>query len=406
MRDVLVVQFARFGDIIQSKRLLLSLAAEADTRVHLCVDVSLASLAALVYPFTVIHAIPCHAHADIPRADVLPRLRAAFTALSRTAFAEVYFLNTSPLSYAMAALFPPETARGYMNDHGQPMRGSWTRLSSRLVRHRLTAPLNLMDLWAWQHPAPIAPERVNPIPRAAGTNRVGIVMAGREARRSLPPVELAAVVQAVFQARSGPTLVCIGSKSERPLVRQLLRHLPSQTAKRLEDATGSTDLTGLPDLLQGLDLLLTPDTGTMHLAAHLGVPVHALFLSSAWCFETGPYGMGHKVLQSAPPCAPCLESASCQNGMICLDSFRHTGLLAHLSGKFSVDWPPQLWGCVTTLDPLGVTCTIVDGEDSRAAERAGLRNALKEHLGLPHGFVPDSAAKALYEESDWMLPPL
>ena len=36
-----------------------------------------------------------------------------------------------------------------------------------------------------------------------------------------------------------------------------------------------------------LDVLLTPDTGIMHLAAHLGVPVFAFFLSSAWCHETG-----------------------------------------------------------------------------------------------------------------------
>ena len=58
MTKRLVVQLARFGDIVQSKRLILSLRREGD--VHLCVDRSLAALARLVYPDCVIHALPAH----------------------------------------------------------------------------------------------------------------------------------------------------------------------------------------------------------------------------------------------------------------------------------------------------------------------------------------------------------
>jgi ADP-heptose:LPS heptosyltransferase len=406
VRKVLVVQLARFGDVIQSKRLLLSIAAEENTQAHLCVDASLARLASLVYPFAQIHAIPCHANAGVPPEAMLPRLQSDFSALAAAGFDRVYLLNASPLSYALARLFPPESLRGYVNIDGQPMRGSWARMASRLVRHRRTAPLNLVDLWAWHHPAPIAPERVNPIPKAAGGNRIGIVMAGRESRRSLPPPVLAPVAQAIFQARIGPTLVCIGSKAERPLVRQLVRHLPPQTEKRLEDRTGATELADLPELLQGLDLVISPDTGAMHLAAHLGVPVLAFFLSSAWCFETGPYGPGHKIIQAATPCAPCLESEPCGKNLACLEGFKSDHLLAHLGGKFSPQWPAQLMGCVTKTDPLGVVCSVVDGEDPRATERLAMRNALKEYLGLPHGPVPESAASKLYEDADWMLPGL
>lgn len=406
VRKVLVVQLARFGDIMQTKRLLLSIAAETDTSAHLCVDSSLSRLAAQIYPFAHIHAIPCHANAGVAPEAMFTRLQADFAALSAENFDQVYLLNASPLSYALARLFPPETLRGYVNIDGQPMRGSWARMASRLVRHRQTAPLNLVDLWAWHHPAPIAPEQVNPVPRAAGTNRIGLVMAGRESRRSLPPPVLASVVQAVFQARNGPTLVCIGGKTERPLVRQLVRHLPPQTEKRMEDRTGATELTDLPGLLQGLDLVLSPDTGTMHLAAHLGVPLLAFFLSSAWCFETGPYGFGHKIIQAVTACAPCLESEPCSKSLICLEAFKDKDFLAHLSGRYSPGWPGALLGCVTRTDSLGVLCSVVDGEDPRAAERADMRNALKEYLGLPHGPVSERAAGKLYEDADWMLPPL
>ncbi|MDR1360241.1 MAG: glycosyltransferase family 9 protein, partial [Deltaproteobacteria bacterium] len=291
-------------------------------------------------------------------------------------------------------------------DRGQNLRGPWIRLAARLLRHRQTSPLNLADFWAWQHSAPILPELVNPLPKAAGSGRVGVVLAGREARRSLPPEILAGLVQAVFQARGGPRLVCLGGKTQRPLARRLARLLPPKTAERLEDATGGTSLEDLPEMLQGLDLLLSPDTGTMHLAAHLGTPVLAFFLSSARCFETGPYGWGHRVWQANPPCSPCLESAPCSRKLACLAPFAHKGALALLSGKFEADWPEDLLGCVTCLDALGSTCQVVDGRERRAEERLNLRAVLEEHLGLA-GRKKNlgQAAAALYEETDWMLPP-
>jgi hypothetical protein len=166
----------------------------------------------------------------------------------------------------------------------------------------------------------------------------------------------------------------------------------------------------LPEILRGLDLLLSPDTGVMHLAAHLGTPVLAFFLASARCFETGPYGWGHRVWQADLPCSPCLESAPCPRGRTCLTPFAHKGSLALLSGKVAAGWPEDLLGCVTALDPLGSTCRVVDGLERRAEERLGLRLALGEYLGLSgqgegFGEDPGKAVVALFEERDWMLPP-
>ena len=51
----LVIQLARFGDLLQTKRLLRSL--QADGEVHLLVDDSLKSLAHIVYPGIEVHGI-------------------------------------------------------------------------------------------------------------------------------------------------------------------------------------------------------------------------------------------------------------------------------------------------------------------------------------------------------------
>jgi ADP-heptose:LPS heptosyltransferase len=406
VRRVLAVQLARFGDLVQSKRLLFSLARDAGTEVHLCVDFSLLPLARLLYPFAVAHGLPAHRGGGGPE-EVFASCGQCFAALRACDFSEVYFLNFSPLSFACAALFSPEQCRGYARADGQDMRSRLFSLAFNFMRDRRFAPVNLADLWAFLHPDPVAPEKVNPIARPAETGCIGIVTAGRHTRRSLPPHVLAACAQAVFRAQGGPRLLCLGAKEDQPAARRFRRELPARIAEKTEDLTGKTSLTDLPDILRGLDMLLSPDTGVMHLAAHLGVPVRAFFLSSAWCFETGPYGMGHSVWQAVEACSPCLESAPCPRGIACCAPFSHPDFPARQAGKFPPDRIPGLMDCVSGLDDFGTTCTAADGGNPYADGARELRAGLAACLGLPGadagGMSPRNAA-FLFREKDWMLP--
>lgn len=409
MRDILVFQLARFGDLIQLKRLLLSIAAEDNARVHLCVDSSLAVLARLVYPFAEIHEIMAHGGKKTA-GEVLASCKETFARLRGIDFDRVYLPNYSPLSFACAALFPPERVRGYARVRGQALKGPLAQLSFHLMQDRRFAPLNLVDLWANLHFAPIAPEKVNPIPKPAGSGKIGVVMAGRQARRSLPPEVLAGCLLSVFQARKGPSFVMIGSAAEKTLVRHLLRELPPKMAEKVEDLTGKTALQDLPEVMRELDMIITPDTGAMHLAAHLGVPVQAFFLSSAWCYETGPYGFGHKVWQAVEECSPCIETDACGRNTACLLPFSHPSFLAHLKGKFSEEGTPGLMGCTSMLDDLGVTYKTVDGENPYELTRGELRKALLELFhqrpidAPPFALHPDVADFA-FTERLWMTPP-
>ena len=67
---------------------------------------------------------------------------------------------------------------------------------------------------------------------------------------------------------------------------------------------GKTNLAELMDRISECELLLTNDTGTMHLAAFLGVPVVAVFGSTEPQL-TGPLGPGHRVLRHQVECSPC-----------------------------------------------------------------------------------------------------
>jgi heptosyltransferase-2 len=78
----------------------------------------------------------------------------------------------------------------------------------------------------------------------------------------------------------------------------------SQAGVPCVDRVGKTTLRELIDELRQCDLLLTNDTGTMHLAASLGVRVVAIF-GSTEPELTGPLGSGHIVLRRKVECAPC-----------------------------------------------------------------------------------------------------
>ena len=399
----LVIQLARFGDLLQTKRLMASLSALPGAEVHLAVDGSLAALAALAYPGVVVHSLAAHASGGMTSSQAAAQNLPVFAELGSLGFDRVYNLNFSGMSTAIAGLFDPAIVSGYRLERGHERRGTWQDMAFRAAGMRRAAGLNLVDFWGLFADEPVAPGMVNPIARRGGRG-VGVVLAGRHARRSLSPSTLMNLAAAVRKGIGAERVVLLGSKGERSLAREAMGALPVQLRSITEDQVGATDWAGLVDELTGLDAVLTPDTGTMHLAAHLGVPVNALFLSSAWCFETGPYGLGHRVWQSAEGCAPCLEASQCPHDVRCAGAFSGRDLILHLSGNSSFETPPGLTGFVSVFDALGLTFRPVLGDDPEAARRTAFRSLLGGMLGLPMADAPDSElAASLMQEADWML---
>lgn len=72
------------------------------------------------------------------------------------------------------------------------------------------------------------------------------------------------------------------------------------------DFTGKIPLGCLPAFLSRAALLITNDSGPMHIAAAVGCRVIALFGPTSEV-RTGPYGAGHQVLTKPVPCRPCMS---------------------------------------------------------------------------------------------------
>ena len=92
-------------------------------------------------------------------------------------------------------------------------------------------------------------------------------------------------------------------------------------AQGCRNLAGQTDLFELAEWYRRCAVVVTNDSGPMHLAAAVGTPVVAIFGPTDPAL-TGPYGVGHTVLRVDLPCAPCfqdrctnLDSMACMNGV-------------------------------------------------------------------------------------------
>jgi lipopolysaccharide heptosyltransferase II len=77
-------------------------------------------------------------------------------------------------------------------------------------------------------------------------------------------------------------------------------------SSRAVDLTGKLSLPEMVECIRLSALMVTNDTGPMHVAAALGKPVIALF-GPTDPRRTGPYQQLESVLQLALPCSPCLK---------------------------------------------------------------------------------------------------
>lgn len=121
------------------------------------------------------------------------------------------------------------------------------------------------------------------------------------------------LIQRLLAARK-ETILIIGGLEEEAYLRPLLE--AATAGKRLHLLAGRTSPTLLAALLSRCKLLVTNDTGPMHVAAAVGTPVVALFgsTSPAW---TRPFGTGHEVIYKHLDCSPCFQR-TCPIGYKCL----------------------------------------------------------------------------------------
>jgi ADP-heptose:LPS heptosyltransferase len=198
-------------------------------------------------------------------------------------------------------------------------RPDWASYALIVSRARQANPFNLVDLFlreggltpdgqGLEVAVPPEAERevkdfLTGLKLPPQTALVGLLPGASQPERRWPPEKFTQAALMLLEKR-----LChfffFGSAGEAPLGEAIAQQLPTATTTIL---MGRTSLAGLAAYLKRLDLLITNDTGPMHLAAAVGTPTVALFLASARVQDTGPVGNGHVILEPRFDCHPCLN---------------------------------------------------------------------------------------------------
>ena len=129
---------------------------------------------------------------------------------------------------------------------------------------------------------------------------IGMHVSGGRAIKQWDPERFGEVARRLI-AGVDATIVLTGAPADRPLVEIVKRQLP---AARVVDLAGTVDLLTLAAVLEQLDLLVTGDTGPMHLAVAVDTPVVAVFGPSDPA-RYAPRGRYDRIVRVDLPCAPC-----------------------------------------------------------------------------------------------------
>ena len=97
------------------------------------------------------------------------------------------------------------------------------------------------------------------------------------------------------------SVVIFGAKGEEHLGQEIAARLSSRSLI----LSGATTIRELMAALKRCTMLLTNDTGPMHIASAFQVPVVAIFGPTDWR-TTSPFGSAHVIVRQPVECAPCL----------------------------------------------------------------------------------------------------
>ena len=140
-----------------------------------------------------------------------------------------------------------------------------------------------------------------PISNSGQRLRVGICAGAEYGSAKRWPLErFAETAKMVSEQNPNCEWVIFGAPKEKALGEELSKMLDGNC----RNLAGKTTLRELIHELRTCEALVTNDTGTMHLAAFIGVPTVSIFGSTEpkW---TGPIGARHHVIRHHVECSPC-----------------------------------------------------------------------------------------------------
>jgi len=139
-----------------------------------------------------------------------------------------------------------------------------------------------------------------------------------------PPELFAELIIKLITKLNGRVVIS-GGPSEGEITDEIIAEINSLNTRmktvdispRILVMAGKTGLRELAALISECDVFVTNDSGPMHMASALHVPVVAIF-GSTDKKATGPYGDGHRIISKDLECAPCMERECPEGHLNCM----------------------------------------------------------------------------------------
>jgi len=332
--NILLVNITRLGDMLQATPTIAGMKAEnPDSRVTVLVEKQFEEV--------------CH---SIPNIDEVVSLDLGMTvrSLSREqdgiidAYEYVsdvvsdlrrknfdYCLNMSSSGYTALLLKLVGIGRngGWTSDDEgyRVIESDWARLFATSVFHqnRQFNSLNLVDVFRCSADVEKQPNHLllsidaaakahaESLIREAGFTNSGPLIAiqagASQEKRQWAPAHFIRLIKILVNEHNA-RVVLVGTKKELSIIDPIKAGCDSPNVAVF---AGKTSIPQLAAVLQQSDILVTGDTGPMHVCVATETPVVAMFLASAYGFETGPYSEGNLVLQPVIGCGPCNPNKPC-----------------------------------------------------------------------------------------------
>ncbi len=332
---IVLQNLTRFGDLLQSQPALAELAAQGHEVAVACLE-NFAGAAALLSGAATVFPLPGARFLAGLDTDWRRCLAAvgAFVADVRREFDPELVVNLTPALSArlLARRLCGDATRGFSLDpNGFRHESSpWATFLEASSANRGLSPFNVVDLFRKAAGVGEGPGRFTlRRPEASGLEAararlvaaspprtafyVGFQLGASAAARQWPADFFAAVGRDLWE-RLGAVPVLLGGPGEKALAARYRESCQTPVV----DLLGGTDLPQLAATLCHIRLLVTNDTGTLHLAAGLDVPSISIFLATAQPFDTGPYREGCLCLEPDMPCHPCPFGQPCPHDNACL----------------------------------------------------------------------------------------
>ncbi|OIQ51861.1 ADP-heptose:LPS heptosyl transferase I [Pseudodesulfovibrio hydrargyri] len=326
--NVLIINLTRFGDLIQTQPVIAGFKSRGH-RVGLVCLSNFASAAALLTGVDRVFAFP--GAGLLAGLDQDWRLAVRDLDGFRQSVFEEFLpgetvnLTPSVSSRLLAYGLTPENGRttGFTVDEFgfNADTSTWAAFLQLAGANRGASPFNVCDLFrraagldregnelVLAAPDEPALARAGELLSAQGGAQgfVALQLGASEERRRWPVDYFRETARRLYE-RDGLVPVLLGARGEAGLGERFAEGAPFP----LVNCMGRTSLTELAGVLGRSRVLLTNDTGTMHLAAGLGVPLCAVFLATAQPWDTGPYRAGNICLEPDMDCHPCAFGAAC-----------------------------------------------------------------------------------------------